>query len=302
MTALEWNMLVGLAVLWSGLYFFNGVAVRELPTFAVVVGRIAIAAVILQILLRASGKSFNASSSLWAAFFGMGLLNNVIPFTLIVWAQSQIASGLAAILNATTPVFGVLIAHTLTADERLTGGKVVGLLSGIIGVAVLVGGDAFGAIGANILAQIACLTAALSYAFAGVYGRRFHAMDLSPTEAAACQVTASNVILLPIMLWVDQPWALAMPSQVAVWSLIGIGALSTALAYVLYFRILATAGATNLLLVTLLVPVGAIILGTAFLGEALAARHFMGMAAIAFGLAAIDGRLYRRLSGVNQSI
>lgn len=151
MTALEWNMLVGLAVLWSGLYFFNGVAVRELPTFTVVVGRIAIAAVILQILLRASGKSFNASSSLWAAFFGMGLLNNVIPFTLIVWAQSQIASGLAAILNATTPVFGVLIAHTLTADERLTGGKVVGLLSGIIGVAVLVGGDAFGAIGANSL-------------------------------------------------------------------------------------------------------------------------------------------------------
>lgn len=212
MTALEWNMLVGLAVLWSGLYFFNGVAVRELPTFTVVVGRIAIAAVILQILLRASGKSFNASSSLWAAFFGMGLLNNVIPFTLIVWAQSQIASGLAAILNATTPVFGVLIAHTLTADERLTGGKVVGLLSGIIGVAVLVGGDAFGAIGANILAQIACLTAALSYAFAGVYGRRFHAMDLSPTEAAAGQVTASSVILVPIMLWVDQPWALAMPS------------------------------------------------------------------------------------------
>jgi drug/metabolite transporter (DMT)-like permease len=301
MTALEWSMLIGLALLWGESYFFNGVAVKELPTFTVVVGRVAIAAVILQVWLRLARIPFNASPSLWAAFFGMGLLNNVIPFTLIVWGQSQIASGLAAILNATTPVFGVLVAHALTADERLTGGKIVGVLLGIVGVAILVGGDLLGAIGVNVLAQIACLAAALSYAFAGVFGRRFRTMDLSPTEAAAGQVTASSVILVPIMFWVDQPWSLAMPSQAAIWSLIGVGALSTALAYVLYFRILATAGATNLLLVTLLVPVGAILLGTAFLGETLASRHLLGMPAIALGLVAIDGRAYRRLSSAPQS-
>jgi drug/metabolite transporter (DMT)-like permease len=225
----------------------------------------------------------------------MGVLNNVVPFTLIVWGQSHIASGVASILNATTPLFTVLVAHVLTAEERLTSARIAGVVLGLIGVAVMVGEAAIAALGVDVLAQLACLAAALSYAFAGIYGRRFKAMGVTPIATAAGQVTASSALLLPIMLLVDQPWTLPMPSMTAILALIGVAALSTALAYILYFRILATAGATNLLLVTFLIPVSAILLGVLVLGETLALKHVIGMALISLGLAAIDGRLWRAL-------
>jgi drug/metabolite transporter (DMT)-like permease len=203
----------------------------------------------------------------------MGLLNNVLPFSLIFWGQTQIASGLASILNATTPLFTLLFAG-------------VALL---IGPELLVGG-------ASVWGELACQGAAISYAFAGVYGRRFKTMKIAPIEAAAGQVTASTVLILPIMLAVEQPWTLqALPSPTVWAALGGLAMLSTALAYVLYFRILAAAGATNLLLVTFLIPVTAILLGAAGLGERLAPRHFAGMALIGLGLAVTDGRIARLL-------
>lgn len=295
MTSLEWGMLLTLSVLWGGSFFFNGVAVRELPTFTVVVARVVLASMILLVALRLFGGRMPRDGRVWLAFFGMGFLNNAVPFSLIVWGQTHIASGLASILNATTPLFTVIVAHMLTSDEKMTGGRLVGVVVGLAGVAVMIGGAALSALGVNIVAQIACLAAALSYAFAGVFGRRFKTMGVNPMQTATGQVIASSIMLFPIMLVVDKPWTLAVPSPEAVLALLGVAALSTALAYILYFRILATAGATNLLLVTFLIPVSAILLGVFVLHETLQPKHFLGMALIGAGLAAIDGRVWRAM-------
>jgi drug/metabolite transporter (DMT)-like permease len=246
-------------------------------------------------VLRVLGQGMPRAPGIWVAFFGMGLLNNVVPFVLIVWGQHRIASGLASILNATTPLFTVLVAHVLTADERLTSLKVAGVTVGFVGAAIMIGPDALNGLGGAVTAELACLAAAVTYAFAGIFGRRFRRLGVAPLATAAGQVCASTVLLLPLMLVVDRPWNIA-PPHLATWgAVLGVGLISTALAYVLYFRILAVAGATNLLLVTFLIPVSAILLGAAVLGETLLARHFVGMALIGAGLAFIDGRLPRLL-------
>jgi drug/metabolite transporter (DMT)-like permease len=295
MGAAEWTMLLALSVLWGGSFFFTGVAVRELPPFTIVAARVGIAALALWAALAALRTRAPRAPGLWAAFLGMGLLNNAVPFALFVWGQHHVASGLAAILNATTPLFTVFVAHLLTADERLTAGKAAGVVVGLVGVAVMLGADLLGGLGTGLLAQAACLAAALSYAFAGVFGRRFKRMGVPPLATAAGQVTASTLVMLPLALLVDRPWTLPVPGPETWAALLGIGLLSTALAYVLYFRILAAAGATNLLLVTFLIPVSAILLGALVLGERLQPKHFAGMALIGVGLAAIDGRLPRAL-------
>jgi drug/metabolite transporter (DMT)-like permease len=295
MTPLEWGLLLALSVLWGGSFFFTGVAVKELPPLTIVLLRVGGAAMILLFVLRVMGIAMPLDRRTWAAFFGMGLLNNVIPFCLIVWGQTHIASGLASILNATTPLSTVVVAHFLTSDEKMTGNRLAGVLVGLAGVVAMIGPEALGGLGTNVVAQLACLGAALSYAFAGVFGRRFKRMGVAPMATATGQVTASSVMLLPVALLIDQPWTLAAPSPQTWAAILGIAALSTALAYVLYFRILATAGATNLLLVTFLIPVTGILLGTLVLGERLAPQHFLGMVLIGMGLAAIDGRLLRPL-------
>lgn len=301
MTLSEWGMLLTLSMLWGGAFFFNGVAVRELPVFTIVVSRVALAALILLAVLRLSGERLPAGRQIWAALLVMGLLNNVFPFTLIVGGQQHIASGVASILNASTPLFTVVFAHFLTADEKFDPGRLAGVVIGFLGVAVMIGLDTARALGADVVAQLMCLAAAVSYAFAGIYGRRFRALGISPMATAAGQVTASSAVLIPLMLVVDRPWTLEMPSLAAVGALVGLAALSTAFAYVLFFRILSTAGATNLALVTFLIPVSAILLGVLFLGETLLARHLAGMVLIGLGLAALDGRpwraLRRRLAG-----
>ena len=294
MNSQEWGFLLALSVLWGGSFFFAGVAVKELPPFTIVSLRVAIAAIVLNIILRIQNLHLPRSKTAWRAFFGMGILNNVIPFSLIVWGQSHLASGLAAILNATTPLFTVAVAHFLTQDEKMTGSRLIGVIIGFIGVAVMIGGKSSFMLGNEIVAQLACLSGALSYAFAGIYGRRFKKMGIPPMVTATGQVTASSVILLPIMLIIDQPWTLVLPSTGAIAALFGLALLSTALAYIIYFRILSTAGATNLLLVTFLIPVTAIFLGISILGERLELRHLVGTILIGAGLAAIDGRLWKR--------
>ena len=293
MTPLEWVMLLALATVWGGSFFFNEIAVRELPVFTVVVSRVALAAVILLIIMRLLRERLPHDRRVWVAFFGMGLFNNAIPFSLIVWGQQHIASGVASILNASTPLFTVILAHFLTSDERMTAGKFVGVLIGFVGVAIMIGLEVLHDLGASVLSHFLCLAGAVSYAFAGIYGRRFHALRISPMGTATGQVIASSLIMLPLVMAMDRPWTLSPPSLTAICALIGVAAISTAMAYVLYFRILATAGATNLLLVTFLIPLSAILLGTVFLGETLLPRHFAGMALISAGLAAIDGRLWQ---------
>jgi drug/metabolite transporter (DMT)-like permease len=294
MTAREWAMLLALSLLWGGSFFFAGIAVRELPPLTIVVLRVGLAAAMLGAALPLFGLALPREAKVWAAFFGMGLLNNVIPFCLIVWGQTHIASGLAAILNATTPLATVIVAHLLTDDEKMAGNRLAGVLIGLAGVALMIGPDALGGIGTDVLAQFAVLAAAISYAFAAVFGRRFRRIGVAPMATAAGQVVASSALLLPVALIVERPWTLPMPGAATWAAILGIAALSTALGYVLYFRILASAGATNLLLVTFLIPVSAIMLGVLVLGERLSLRHVLGMALIGAGLAAIDGRLIRR--------
>ena len=307
MTSKEWVLLVILSILWGGSFFFNGIAVKELPTLTVVVCRVGLAAITLYGLMRimglkmpsaAPGSSSNSGSSsgrIWLAFFGMGLLNNALPFCLTVWGQHHLASGVASILNATTPLFTVIIAHGLTQDEKMTGGRLFGVFAGLIGVTIMIGEDTLRTLGIHMAAQIAILAAALSYAFAGVFGRRFRDMGVTPMATATGQVTASSILLLPMALIIDQPWTLPMPSLTTISALVGLATLSTALAYVIYFRLLATAGATNLLLVTFLIPISAIMLGVFVLGEDLDSKHVIGMALIGVGLIAIDGRMWKRV-------
>jgi drug/metabolite transporter (DMT)-like permease len=294
MTAFEWLILIGLSALWGGSFFFTGIAVQELPPVTVVVLRVGLAAVILHVAIRAMGLRMASGHRAWAAFFGMGLLNNAIPFSLIVWGQINIASGLASILNATTPLWTVLVAHLLTRDEKVTGNRLVGVAVGFSGVVVTVGPDVLNGLRANAVAELAVLGAALSYALAGVFGRRFKTMGMAPIQTATGQVTASTAMLIPIALVMDRPWHLGFPSQEVWGALVGMAVLSTALAYVLYFRLLASAGAVNLLLVTFLIPVSAVLLGSLLLGERLAPQHFAGMGLIGLGLACIDGRLFKR--------
>ncbi|MDH3473635.1 MAG: DMT family transporter [Rhodospirillales bacterium] len=283
----EWLLLLALALLWGGSFFFAELALVELRPLTVVLGRVGFAALALWTVLALSGRRLPASPRLWGAFLVMGALNNAIPFSLIVWAQVELDSGLAAILNATTPLFTVLLAHLVTAEERLTWNRVAGVLLGLGGVAVLIGPGALTGLGLAGLAQIAVLAAALSYACAGLYGRRFR--GLPPSSAAAGMLTASTVLLLPLALFVERPWTFAPgPSTWA--ALLGLALLCTALAYLLYFRILASAGATNLLLVTFLIPPGALLLGAMFLGERPEWTAYAGMALIFAGLAAVDGR------------
>ncbi|KJF73911.1 DMT family transporter [Agrobacterium arsenijevicii] len=294
MDAGEWGMLVALSLLWGGSFFFIGIAVKELPPVTIVTLRVSLAAIALLIVCRIMGLHLPRQWAVWRAFFGMGLLNNIIPFCLIVWGQTHIASGLASILNATTPLFTVIVAHFLTTDEKMTGNKLAGVLIGFVGVATMIGPAAFGGAISGLWGQIAVLGAAISYSFAGIFGRRFKAMGVPPLMTATGQISSSTLMLIPAALFIDKPWMLAMPSLGTWGALIGIALLSTALAYLIFFRILATAGATNLALVTFLIPVSAILLGSLILGEQLEIKHFAGMAMIAAGLAAIDGRLFRR--------
>ena len=298
MTPLEWALLVALSVLWGCSFFFVGVVVEALPPFTIVVLRVGIAALILWPVAAIWGARGLRDRRAWPAFVAMGLLNNVVPFSLSVWGQSHIASGLASILNAATPLLTVVVAHWLTRDERMTPARLTGVVLGLAGVVAMIGPGAFDGFGAAVLAQLAVVAATVCYAFAGVYGRRFRRIGTSSLATATGQVTASAVLLAPVALVVERPWEIAMPGPEIWAAIVGVAALSTALGYVLYFRILATAGATNLLLVTLLIPVTGILLGVTVLGERLASEHALGMGLIALGLAAIDGRLARRLPAI----
>ncbi|MGJ3262918.1 MAG: DMT family transporter [Salinarimonas sp.] len=293
MSARQWAMLVLLALVWGGSFFFNAVAVAELPPLTVVAVRVAVAAVALQIVLAARGQRLPLRGAVLVAFLVMGVLNNAVPFTLIVWGQTHIASGLAAILNATTPLFAVLVAHVFTRDERITPLRLAGVAVGFLGVVAMIGPTALSGLGESVAAQLACLAGAVSYAVSGVYGRRFADLGVAPMATAAGMLAASALVLVPLALAIDRPFALPAPSLATVASLAGVALVSTAFAYILYFRLLATAGATNLLLVTFLVPVSAILLGVLVLGETLAPKHLVGMTLIGLGLAAIDGRLPR---------
>jgi drug/metabolite transporter (DMT)-like permease len=293
----DWATLIALALIWGGAFFFISVAVREVAPFTYVWLRLSVAAAALWLFLLWRGERLALPRRVWGSIVVLALLNNAVPFVLFGWGQTHIASGLASILNATTPVWGVVVAHLFTSDERLTPGKLAGVLLGFGGVVTMIGPGILGSLGGDVLAQLACLVAALCYAIAGVWARRFKALGIPPVTVATSQLTAGALLMLPFAMTIDRPWLDTAPSLGAWAAILALALVCTAFAYVLYFRLIDSAGATNALLVTLLVPPIAILLGALFLGEVLHPRDFAGLALIACGLAAIDGRAFSLLRG-----
>ena len=290
----DWIILVTLAAMWGGAFLFIGVAVRHVEPLTYVWLRLSLAAVAMWVFMIATREPLGLPREVWGSMLLLALLNNALPFTLFGWGQTHIASGLAAILNATTPIWGVIVAHLLTQDERMNPRKIAGVLLGFGGVAVMIGPALLKNIGTDGLAQLACITASLSYALAAVWARRFRRMGLSPMSVTTGQLTAGALMMLPLALMVDQPWTQPLPPLIAWGAIAALAVICTAFGYVLYFRLIETSGATNALLVTLLVPPVAILLGALFLDESLAVHDFLGLGLIALGLAAIDGRLLAR--------
>ncbi len=292
----DWVLLITLALIWGGAFLFIGVAVRHVHPLTYVWLRLTIAAAAMWIFLKFRGQPLGLPRQVWGSILLLALLNNAVPFTLFGWGQTHIASGLAAILNATTPIWGVIVAHFLTHDERMSPRKIAGVLLGFGGVATMIGPTLLANIGTDAVAQLACITASLSYALAAVWARRFKRLGLSPMSVTTGQLTAGAAMMLPLALLVDKPWTQPFPPLTAWGAIIALALMCTAFGYVLYFKLIDSAGATNALLVTLLVPPVAILLGGLFLGESLAPNDFAGLAMIALGLAAIDGRLLSALA------
>jgi drug/metabolite transporter (DMT)-like permease len=291
MNGRDWAILGILALIWGGAFFFIGVAVRHVEPLTYVWLRLTIAAAAMWAFVRFKGQPLGLPREVWGSIVLLAVLNNALPFALFGWGQTHIASGLASILNATTPIWGVVVAHFLTRDERMTPRKIAGVLLGFGGVAVMIGPSLLASLGSSALAQLACVTASLSYALAAVWARRFRRMGVSPLSVTTGQLTAGALIMLPVSMIVDKPWTHAFPPLSAWGAIIALALACTAFGYVLYFRLIETSGATNALLVTLLVPPVAILLGGLFLGESLAPQDFIGLGLIALGLAAIDGRV-----------
>jgi drug/metabolite transporter (DMT)-like permease len=288
MNSNQWGLLIILSLFWGGSFFFIEIALRDFQPFTLVFLRISIAALILVGVVYFSGKRLPTSLKTWKGYFVLGLLNNAIPFTLIVWGQTRIEGGVASILNATTPIFTVLLAHFLTADERLTLPKIMGVLVGFIGVYLMMKPELSEGFSWRGMGQAAVLVAATSYAFAGIFGKRFK--NIPATVNSAGMLLCSSMVMLPLVLIIDAPWTVR-PSFEALTAVLGIALISTVAAYLLYFYLLAAVGATNVLLVTFLIPVSALVLGVGVLKEVIKIVEYAGMGCIFLGLIITDGRM-----------
>ncbi|MBH5371822.1 DMT family transporter [Bradyrhizobium glycinis] len=287
--ARDWSLLALLSILWGGSFFFNGAALRDLPPLTLVFLRVALGAAMLLPLLRAHGVGFPKSWAGWAPFIAIGLLNNVIPFSLIVIGQTFIPSGLASILNATTPMFTVVV-MIVAGEEALQMRRMAGVALGLAGVILLRGwgfetrpGQGFGV--------LLCLGGALSYGFAALAARRL-LKDSVPLGTATFQLMASTVMMAVVAGVMEQPWRLPIPGVATWFAVLGLAALSTALAYIVFFQIVRRSGASNVMLVTLLIPVTAILLGWLVLGESISMREIAGALVIGSALLVIDGRAF----------
>lgn len=296
MTLIDTLILGVLSILWGGSFFFVEVLVSYLPPLTIVTLRVGLAAIVLWIIIGALKLPLPRGLQKWSALFIIGFLNNALPFCLIVWGQTQINSGLASIFNATTPFFTVLVAGVLLVDERITKPKLLGVGIGLIGTVIMIGPESLKGLTGSMLGQLAVIGAAISYALAAAYSRRFKKWGLSPLIIATGQVTMASLMLLPFMLIIDKPWIdFTFPLE-AIGAISGLAFFSTVVAYILYFRLIASAGATNAALVTFLIPISAILLGVFILGETFSGPQAMGMCLIGLGLLIMDGRIYRRFT------
>ena len=298
MTATDWALLLLLSLLWGGSFLFGKVAAGALPSFTIVAGRVLFALVTLWLVMLVTGTALPRGGRHWVAILVMALFNNVFPFTLIIWGQKQLGAGMASTLNAGVPFFTVLLAHVMTHDERLTPAKIMGTLVGLAGVTVLIGPETSGG---HLLAAVSCLAGAVCYALGGIYGRRFQRTGMNTMQLVFGQVLVAALISVPLAAVIDEPWQLNMPDWKPLVSIAAMGILSTAVAYLIFFKLVMRTGATAASLVTLMVPPSAMAMGALLLGEAITVMQIGGVALIAFGLALTDGRIVgwarRRLSG-----
>jgi drug/metabolite transporter (DMT)-like permease len=295
MSGRDWSLILILSVLWGGAFFFNVIGLQGLPSNTLVFVRMAAATLPLLLWLRIKGLALPSGWTAWRGLALLALLNIVIPFILFTWAQTKLSSGLTSVLNATTPLWGVIAAHFLTQNEKATPLRLAGVALGIAGVTVMILPDLRGGFGGNALAQTACLIATLSYALASIVALRLNTGGMTPMSLATGQIVAAAVIMLPIILITDQPWTIPVPGHSVIWAMLGLAILSTSLAYILYFKLLESAGASNSLIVTFLIPVTATMLGVLFLGEHVTVSLIAGSALIALGLVALDGRILRSI-------
>ena len=298
MGASEWLILFFLSAVWGGSFFFVEIAIDAWPPLTIVALRLSGGAIVLWMAALVTGARPPRDIGLWAAIIVMALFNNVLPFSLLAWGQKEIASGLAAILNATTPLFTAVLAGAFLPDERMTPSKVAGIALGVIGVMVMVGSDIVShGDNARMMAILACIAAALSYAVAAIFGRRFAKAGVAPLVTAAGQVSAGAILLILFICVSGYSLDLGAGSGRHWAAAGGLAFLSTGLAYGLFFKLLATSGATNITLVTILIPVYVIILGVSFLGERLLSQHIVGLVIFALALVVIDGRAFRKRDG-----
>src|SRR3954470_10516130 len=289
----DWSLLGVLSVLWGGSFFFNGVVLRELPPLTLVLLRVALAAIILLPLLWVYRIKFPRGISGWTPFIAIGLFNNVLPFSLIVAGQTYIPSGLASILNATTPLFTVIV-MAAAGEEKLQARRIAGVITGLVGVVILHGGLGGSFENGQGIGILLCLAGAFSYGLSALVARKLLS-NSPPLGTATFQLLASSAMMIVVAGLVERPWQLPMPGVTTWLAVIGLAALSTALAYIVFFQILRRSGATNVMLVTLLIPVTAILLGYLVLGEKISLREIVGALVIGSALLLIDGRVLKYL-------
>ncbi len=283
-----WLLLILLSVLWGGSFFFVAVALVEIPPSTLALGRVFIAALLLYPIFKFNGGTLPKTLSGWMPFFVMGILNNIIPFSLIFAGQTMISSGMASVLNSTTPLFTLLVLASL-GDEKLIARRVAGVIIGLAGVIVLRGPGIVQS-ESQTIGMLLCLGGALSFGFSAFWGRH-RLKGVPPLTSSTLQLISSSVAMAIIAAAVDRPWTLPMPGLASWAALFALAALSTSLAYIVFFTILARSGATNVMLVTLLIPVTAILLGVTVLGEPLTLNEIVGALIIAASLLVIDGRV-----------
>jgi drug/metabolite transporter (DMT)-like permease len=296
MSTSDWGLIVTLSLIWGSAFFLIVVVLKEVPPNTMVFMRLALAVPPMLLWLYLTGERMPMDSTNWRRFAILGALNIALPFILFAWGQVRLSSGLASVLNATTPLWGVLVAHYLTDDEKMTPARLGGVIIGFAGVAVMIGGGALTGFSDTLLAQMACVTATLLYALASIYAKRIGDEELSVMQIATGQVCVATVMMVPVVLLTEAPWAGPMPSAGTWAAMVTLSLVSTSLAYLLYFRLIASAGATNALLIPFLIPPVAILLGVLFLGETLTIGQLGGIGLIALGLAILDGRIIRRLA------
>lgn len=282
--AVELALLALLATLWAASYTFIKLGVATITPVTLIAARTLIAGGLLFLILRLRGLAMPRDAAMWRRFLVQACLNNAIPFTLIAWAEQTVDAGLAVILNAATPIFTFLLTFAVTRHEPATGRKLAGVSIGMAGIGLIVGVQAFEGVGTALTAQLAVVAATISYAGAAIFGRNFKGLD--PMATAAGSLLCGAALLLPVSLVVERPWTLT-PSAESLLALLGLSVVSTALAFVIYFRLIHSLGSVGTTAQAYLrVPIG-VAIGAVFLGETLTSTAWLGLVCVIAGVAAM---------------